>query len=78
MYSYRSSTYRKSNFDKVCSTFVKNTFTYTRKATYNTILPNEVNLSTLLLDYLDYAIDADNNNKELQDLVLDTLIITTK
>ena len=78
MYSLRTETYRRATFDKVCTTFVKNMFNYASNASYTTIRPLDVNLTTLLIDYLDFAIQAEDGNTALQDEVLDTIIISVK
>lgn len=78
MYSLRTPTYRAALFDKVCTTFVKNNYNYVQNATSTTIEPININLSTILIDYLDYAIQTSDDNTALQDEVLDKLIISTK
>ena len=78
MYSLRTETFRRATFDKVCTTFVKGMFNYASNASYTTIRPLDVNLTTLLIDYLDSAIQAEDGNTALQDRVLDTLIISVK
>jgi hypothetical protein len=78
MYSLRTETYRRSLFDKVCTTFVKGMFNYASNASYTTIKPLDVNLTTLMIDYLDFAIQAEDGNTPLQDKVLDTTIISVK
>ncbi len=78
MYSLRTEIYRRSLFDKVCTTFVKGMFNYASDASYTTIKPLDVNLTTLLIDYLDFAIQAEDGNTPLQDKVLDTTIISVK
>lgn len=78
MYTLRTETYRRATFDKVCTTFVKNMFNYTSNASYTTIKPLDVNLTTLLIDYLDFAIQTQDDNTALQDKVLDTTIISVK
>jgi hypothetical protein len=42
------------------------------------IKPLDVNLTTLMIDYLDFAIQAEDGNTPLQDKVLDTIIISVK
>ena len=78
MYSLRTETFRRATFDKVCTTFVKGMFNYASNASYTTIKPLDVNLTTLLIDYLDFAIQAEDGNTALQDKVLDTTIISVK
>jgi hypothetical protein len=78
MYSLRSETYRTATFDKVCTTFVKNMFKYATDASYKTIKPLDVNYTTLMIDYLDFAIQTQDDNTELQDKALDSIIITVK
>jgi hypothetical protein len=78
MYSLRTETYRRATFDKVCTTFVKNMFNYVSDASYTTIKPLDVNLTTLMIDYLDFAIQAEDGNTALQDKALDTIIISVK
>lgn len=78
MYSLRTPTYRAVLFDKVCTTFVKNNYNYVQNATLTTIDPIAVNLSTILIDYLDYAIQTSDDNTALQDKALDKLIISIK
>jgi hypothetical protein len=78
MYSLRTETYRRATFDRVCTTFVKGMFSYASNASYTTIRPLDVNLTTLLIDYLDFAIETQNDNTALQDKALDTTIISVK
>lgn len=78
MYSLRTEPYRRATFDKVCTTFVKGLFNYASNASYTTIKPLDVNLTTLLIDYLDFAIQTQDSNTALQDQVLDTTIISVK
>lgn len=78
MYSLRTESYRRATFDKVCTTFVKGMFSYASNASYTTIRPLDVNLTTLLIDYLDFAIQTQNDNTALQDKALDTTIISVK
>jgi hypothetical protein len=78
MYSLRTPPYRAILFDKVCTTFVKNNYKYVENATLSPIEPMAVNLSTILIDYLDYAIETSDDNTALQDKVLDKLIISIK
>lgn len=78
MYSLRTESYRRATFDKVCTTFVKGMFSYASNASYTTIRPLDVNLTTLLIDYLDFAIETQNDNTALQDKALDTTIISVK
>lgn len=78
MYSLRTETFRRATFNKVCTTFVKGMFNYASNASYTTIRPLDVNLTTLLIDYLDFAIQAEDGNTALQDEVLDTIIISVK
>jgi len=78
MYSLRTETFRRATFDKVCTTFVKGMFNYASDASYTTIRPLDVNLTTLMIDYLDFAIQAEDDNTPLQDKVLDTIIISVK
>jgi hypothetical protein len=53
-------------------------FNYASDASYTTIKPLDVNLTTLMIDYLDFAIQAEDGNTPLQDKVLDTTIISVK
>lgn len=78
MYSLRTEPFRRATFDKVCTTFVKGMFSYASNASYTTIRPLDVNLTTLLIDYLDFAIETQNDNTALQDKALDTTIISVK
>jgi hypothetical protein len=78
MYSLRTETFRRATFDRVCTTFVKGMFSYASNASYTTIRPLDVNLTTLLIDYLDFAIETQNDNTALQDKALDTTIISVK
>jgi|SanBayMetagenome_1026888.scaffolds.fasta_scaffold04982_2 hypothetical protein len=78
MYSLRTEPFRRATFDRVCTTFVKGMFSYASNASYTTIRPLDVNLTTLLIDYLDFAIETQNDNTALQDKALDTTIISVK
>jgi hypothetical protein len=78
MYSLRTEPFRIATFDRVCTTFVKGMFSYASNASYTTIRPLDVNLTTLLIDYLDFAIETQNDNTALQDKALDTTIISVK
>ena len=78
MYSLRTEPFRRATFDRVCTTFVKGMFSYASNASYTTIKPLDVNLTTLMIDYLDFAIQAEDGNTALQDEVLDTIIISVK
>lgn len=78
MYSLRTEPFRRATFDRVCTTFVKGMFSYASNASYTTIRPLDVNLTTLLIDYLDFAIETQNENTALQDKALDTTIISVK
>jgi hypothetical protein len=53
-------------------------FSYASNASYTTIRPLDVNLTTLMIDYLDFAIETQNDNTALQDKALDTTIISVK
>jgi hypothetical protein len=53
-------------------------FNYVSDASYTTIKPLDVNLTTLMIDYLDFAIQAEDGNTALQDKALDTIIISVK
>jgi len=78
MYSLRTEPFRRATFDRVCTTYVKGMFSYASNASYTTIRPLDVNLTTLLIDYLDFAIETQNDNTALQDKALDTTIISVK
>jgi hypothetical protein len=53
-------------------------FKYATDASYKTIKPLDVNYTTLMIDYLDFAIQTQDDNTELQDKALDSIIITVK
>jgi hypothetical protein len=53
-------------------------FKFASNTSYTTIKPLDVNLTTLMIDYLDFAIQAEDGNTALQDEVLDTIIISVK
>lgn len=78
MYSLRTEPFRRATFDRVCTTFVKGMFSYASNASYTIIRPLDVNLTTLMIDYLDFAIETQNENTALQDKALDTTIISVK
>lgn len=76
MYSARSSTYRTCIFNRVCKSFVNDGIAYGNAL--SRFLPDNREINTtksILVDWEDVAIQTNNPNTALMDLVLDDLLI---
>lgn len=78
MYSVRTESQRIAQFDKTCTNYTLQGIKYITSASEGKFIPQESGFTSILIDYLDTAIDSKDSNTALQDLVLDNLILSTR
>ena len=78
MYSVRTESQRIAQFDKTCTSYTLQGIKYITSASEGKFISQESGFTSILIDYLDTAIDSKDSNTALQDLVLDNLILSTR